>query len=142
MKKTYVIKGKTEAKWWLVDVKDQKLGRVASKIAQVLMGKHKPEFTPGVLMGDSVIVVNAAEISVNPTREKERVYYRHSGYPGGLKAVTFPHMLESHPERIIETAVWGMLPHNKHGRKLMKRLKVYAGNEHPHAGQNPEKLEL
>ena len=142
MEKTYVIKGKTETKWWLVDAQDQKLGRLASKIAPVLLGKHKPNFTPGVLMGDAVIVINASGISVNPTREKERVYYRHSGYPGGLKAVPYPDMLENHPDRIIRTAVWGMLPHNKHGRKLMKRLKVYGGGEHPHAGQNPEKLEI
>jgi len=142
VKKTYVIKGNLESKWWIVDAQDQKLGRLATKIAQLLMGKHKPEFTPGVLMGDSVIVVNAKGISVNPTREKERVYYRHSGYPGGLRAVTFPRMLETHPDRIIKTAVWGMLPHNKHGRKLMKRLKVYSGSVHPHAGQNPEIVEI
>lgn len=142
MKKTYVIKGKAESKWWLVDAQDQKLGRLATQIAHVLMGKHKPDFTPGVLMGDSVIVINAAGISVNPTREKEKVYYRHSDYPGGLKAVTFPRMLETHPDRIIKIAVWGMLPHNKHGRKLMKRLKIYGGSEHPHTGQNPEKLEI
>lgn len=142
MKKTYVIKGSAESKWWLVDAQDQRLGRLATKIAHLLLGKHKPEFTPGVLMGDSVIVVNASGISVNPTREKERVYYRHSGYPGGLRAVTFPRMLETHPDRIIKAAVWGMLPHNKHGRKLMKRLKIYSGNDHPHAGQNPETVEL
>ena len=90
MEKTYVIKGKAETKWVLVDAKDQKLGRIASVIAGLLMGKHKPNFTPGVLMGDSVIVINAKGIKVNPTREKEKVYYRHSGYPGGLKAVKFP----------------------------------------------------
>ncbi len=142
MKKTYVIKGSTESKWWIVDAQDQKLGRLATKVAHLLLGKHKPEFTPGVLMGDSVIVVNAGGISVNPTREKERVYYRHSGYPGGLRAVTFPKMRETHPDRIIKTAVWGMLPHNKHGRKLLKRLKIYSGDVHPHAGQNPETVEI
>ena len=124
MEKTYVIKGKTVSKWCLVDAKDQKLGRLASKIATLLMGKHKPEYTPGVLMGDSVIVINAKEIKVNPTREKEKIYYRHSGYPGGLKAVTFPDQLENHPDRVIKSAVWGMLPHNKHGRHLLKRLKT------------------
>jgi len=106
------------------------------------MGKHKPEYTPGVLMGDSVIVINAKEIKVNPTREKEKIYYRHSGYPGGLKAVTFPDQLENHPDRVIKSAVWGMLPHNKHGRHLLKRLKIYGGQEHPHAGQNPEVVEI
>jgi large subunit ribosomal protein L13 len=142
VEKTYVIKGKTESKWCLVDAKDQKLGRLASKIATLLMGKHKPEYTPGVLMGDSVIVINAKEIKVNPTREKEKIYYRHSGYPGGLKAVTFPDQLENHPDRVIKSAVWGMLPHNKHGRHLLKRLKIYGGQEHPHAGQNPEVVEI
>ena len=142
MEKTYVIKGKTESKWYLVDAKDQKLGRVASKIATLLMGKHKPEYTPGVVMGDSVIVINAKEIKVNPTREKEKIYYRHSGYPGGLKAVTFPHQLENHPDRVIKSAVWGMLPHNKHGRRLLKRLKIYSGKKHPHTGQKPEVVEI
>lgn len=142
MDKTYVIKGKAESKWWLVDAKNQKLGRVSSRITQLLMGKHKPEFTPGVLMGDSVIVINASEISVNPTREKEKIYYRHSGYPGGLKAVSFPRQLEQHPDRVIKSAVRGMLPHNKHGRKLLKRLKIYGGSEHPHSGQRPEQVEF
>ena len=142
MEKTYVIKGKTEPKWYLIDAKDKKLGRIASKIATLLMGKHKPEYTPGVIMGDSVIVINAKEISVNPTREKEKIYYRHSGYPGGLKAVTFPYQMENHPDRIIKSAVWGMLPHNKYGRKLFKRLKVYSGNKHPHTGQNPKVVEI
>ena len=138
MEKTYVIKGKTESKWCLVDAKDQKLGRLASKVSTLLMGKHKPEYTPGVLMGDSVIVINAKDIKVNPTREKEKIYYRHSGYPGGLKAVSFPDQLENHPDRVIKSAVWGMLPHNKHGRHMLKRLKIYSGQEHTHAGQKPE----
>jgi len=142
VKKTYVIKGKTEPNWLLVDAQDQKLGRLATKVAQLLLGKHKPDFTPGVLMGDSVIVINAKGIVVNPTREKERVYYRHSGYPGGLKAVTYSRMMETHPDRIIRTAVWGMLPHNKHGRQLIKRLKVYSGAQHPHTGQKPEQVEI
>ena len=142
MEKTYVIKGKTESKWCLVDAKDQKLGHLASKVATLLMGKHKPEYTPGVLMGDSVIVINAKDIKVNPTREKEKIYYRHSGYPGGLKAVSFPDQLENHPDRVIKSAVWGMLPHNKHGRRLLKRLKIYGGPEHPHTGQKPEVVEI
>jgi len=142
VEKTYVIKGKTESKWCLVDAKDQKLGHLASKVATLLMGKHKPEYTPGVLMGDSVIVINAKDIKVNPTREKEKIYYRHSGYPGGLKAVSFPDQLENHPDRVIKSAVWGMLPHNKHGRRLLKRLKIYGGPEHPHTGQKPEVVEI
>ena len=142
MEKTYVIKGKAESKWCLVDAKDQKLGRLASKVAALLLGKHKPKYTPGVQMGDSVIVINAKDIKVNPTREKEKVYYRHSDYPGGLKAVTYPHQLRNHPDRIIKFAVWGMLPHNKHGRQLLKRLKIYSGQEHPHTGQKPEVVEI
>ncbi len=140
MEKTYVIKGKPESNWVLVDAEGQNLGRLASQVAHLLMGKHKADFTPGVLMGDSVVVINAKKVKVNPTREKEKIYYRHSNYPGGLKAVTYPHMLADHPERVILFAVKGMLPHNKHGRAMMKRLKVYAGPEHPHKGQNPQKV--
>lgn len=139
MEKTFVNKGQTELKWVLVDAEGQKLGRMASHIAHLLMGKDKPNYAPGVTMGDGVIVINAKSVVVNPTREKEKIYYRHSNYPSGLKAVTYPRMLETHPERIIEFAVKGMLPHNRCGRSLLKRLKVYAGSEHPHAGQNPEK---
>ena len=142
MEKTYVIKGKIESNWLLVDANDQRLGRLATKVAQLLLGKHKPDYTPGVAMGDSVIVINAKGIKVNPTREKEKVYYRHSGYPGGLKAVTYTRQLTEHPDRIIKAAVWGMLPHNKIGRRLMKRLKIYAGSKHPHTGQNPQKVEV
>lgn len=140
MEKTFVIKGQPESKWVLIDAKDQKLGRLATKIAAILMGKNKPEYTPGSAMGDSVIVINAKYINVNPTREKEKVYYRHSNYPGGLKAVTYTEQLENHPDRIIKFAVKGMLPHNKYGRKLMKRLKVYRSAEHPHRGQNPTEV--
>lgn len=141
MEKTYVIKGQPESKWVLVDAKGQKLGRLATKIAAILMGKNKPEYTPGSAMGDSVIVINAKHIQVNPTRVKEKIYYRHSNYPGGLKAVTYSDQLENHPDRIIKFAVKGMLPHNKYGRKLMNRLKVYRSAEHPHKGQNPTKVE-
>jgi len=142
VEKTYVVKGQEESSWFLVDAKGQNLGRLASTVSSILLGKHKPTFTPGVPMGDFVIVINAKDIQVNPTRVKEKVYYRHSNYPGGLKAVTYPHMLEKNPERIIHAAVKGMLPHNKHGRKLMGRLKVYAGPDHPHQGQKPEELKI
>ncbi|MBM3137129.1 MAG: 50S ribosomal protein L13 [Chloroflexi bacterium] len=141
VEKTFVNKGKPETQWLLIDANGQKLGRMATKIAHLLMGKHKPNYAPGVTMGDSVIVINASGVKVNTTREKEKVYYRHSNYPGGLKEVTYPHMLEDHPERIIEFAVKGMLPHNRYGRALLKRLKVYAGSTHPHQGQNPEKMD-
>lgn len=141
MEKTYVIKGQPETNWVLIDAKDQPLGRMATKIAAILMGKHKPDFTPGVTMGDSVIVINASGVKVNATREKEKVYYRHSNYPGGLKEVRYPDQLKNHPDRIIESAVKGMLPHNRYGRKLMGRLRVFAGSEHPHMGQTPKKID-
>lgn len=141
MEKTYVIKGQPESNWVLVDAKGKKLGRLATTIASVLMGKNKPDFTPGSVMGDSVIVINAKHVKVNQTRVKEKIYYRHSNYPGGLKAVTYTEQLEKYPYRIIKFAVKGMLPHNKYGRKLMKRLKVYSGAEHPHKGQQPKTVE-
>jgi len=138
---TYVIKGEVETKWVLFDAAGQKLGRMATKIATILIGKHKPNYTPGVAMGDSVIVINAEKVQVNPTRARDKVYYRHSNYPGGLKAVKYARMLEVNPDRIIRFAVKGMLPRNKIGRKLLGRLRVYAGPDHPHKGQNPEKME-
>ena len=141
MEKTYVIKGQPETNWVLIDAKDQALGRLATQIAAILMGKHKPDFTPGVTMGDSVIVINASRIQANPTRVKEKVYYRHSNYPGGLKAVSYPDQLKNHPDRIISAAVKGMLPHNRYGRKLMGRLRIFAGSEHPHLGQAPKKID-
>jgi large subunit ribosomal protein L13 len=138
VEKTYVIKGKPESNWILVDAKDQKLGRLATQIATYLMGKHKPTYTPGVEMGDFVVVVNASEIAISATRMEEKVYHKHSNYPGGLRSVSMGDMLANNPERVIREAVWGMLPHNKVGRHVLKRLKIYAGAEHPHQGQNPE----
>lgn len=142
MEKTYVIKGQPETNWVLIDAEGETLGRLASKISAVLMGKHKPDFTPGTAMGDSVIVINAKGIQANATRVKEKVYYRHSNYPGGLKAVPYPDQLANHPDRIIKSAVKGMLPHNRYGDELMRRLRVFAGAEHPHVGQQPKKLDL
>jgi large subunit ribosomal protein L13 len=136
--KTYVPKGKQEGEWQVVDANEQILGRVATKIAMILMGKTKPQYTPGVDTGDYVIVLNASKIAVTGNRLTDKIYYAHSGYPGGLKAISLKDQLKSHPERVIESAVWGMLPHNKWGRVLMKKLKVYGGNEHPHAAQNPK----
>jgi large subunit ribosomal protein L13 len=141
VEKTYVIKGQPETNWVLIDAKDQTLGRLATKIAATLMGKHKPDFTPGVTMGDSVIVINASEVKANSTRVKEKIYYRHSNYPGGLKAVSYPDQLANHPDRIIKSAVKGMLPHNRYGRKLMGQLRVFAGSEHPHKGQTHKKID-
>jgi len=127
--------------WVLVDANDQTLGRLVTQIAILLWGKHKPQFTPGVEVGDHVIVVNAERIRVTGNKLDDKMYYRTSGRPGGLKAINLRDLLAKHPERVIQKAVWGMLPHNRYGRKLMKKLRVYAGPDHPHAAQNPKPIE-
>jgi large subunit ribosomal protein L13 len=127
--------------WVLVDANDQTLGRLATQIATLLLGKHKPGFTPGVEMGDFVIVVNADRIKVTGKKLDDKFYYRHSRYPGGLKAINLRDQLAKHPERVIERAVWGMLPHNRMGRHLMRKLRVFAGPDHPHAAQQPKPME-
>ena len=141
VEKTYVPKaGEVTREWILVDANDQNLGRLATRIASVLLGKHKPNFTPGTDTGDFVVVVNAERIRVTGNKMEEKIYYRHSMYPGGLKSISLRQQLEKHPERVIQDAVWGMLPHNKLGRQIIKKLKVYAGPDHPHAAQNPKPL--
>ena len=145
MYKTYYPKKEEiESSWYIVDANGENLGRLATRIATTLIGKHKPTFTPGVEMGDYVIVTNAGGITVTGTRTNSKLdtkkYYRHSGYPGGLKTRTLRQLLETHPDRVIRSAVWGMLPHNKRGRSLLKRLRVFATAEHPHEAQNPEPL--
>jgi large subunit ribosomal protein L13 len=136
--KTYVLKGKQEPEWLLVDATGQGIGRLASQVAYYLLGKHKPTFTPGVDMGDVVVVINAADLAITQKRLDEKNYYSHSGYPGGLKTVNLREQMRVHPERVITAAVWGMLPHNRMGRSILKRLKVYAGSEHPHVAQDPK----
>jgi len=128
--------------WYVVDAKGQTLGRIASRVAAILRGKHKPIYTPWLDCGDFVIVVNAEKITVTGNRLDDKVYYRHSGYIGGLKQITLRDQLTRHPERVLEAAVRGMLPNNRLGRKQAKKLKVYAGAAHPHAAQKPVKLEL
>jgi large subunit ribosomal protein L13 len=141
VQKTYYPKeAEIERDWVLVDANDQTLGRLATQIAAVLLGKHKPSFTPGVEMGDYVIVINARHIKVTGNKLTDKIYYRHSGYPGGTKAIALGEQLEKHPERVIERAVWGMLPHNRMGRQLMRKLRVYAGADHPHDAQTPKSL--
>lgn len=141
MFKTYYPKAaEIDCQWLLVDANGQNLGRLATRIAAFLLGKHKPTFTPGVEMGDYVVVINAERITVTGKKLTEKIYYRHSMYPGGLKAINLRDQLRKHPERVIRAAVWGMLPHNKMGRHIIKRLKVYAGVEHPHTAQNPQKV--
>jgi large subunit ribosomal protein L13 len=137
--KTYYPKqNDIRQEWHLVDANEQNLGRLAAKIARILLGKHRPDFTPGVDLGDYVVVVNAERITVTGKKMVEKNYYRHSMYPGGLKTISLKDQLVKHPDRVIRAAVWGMLPHNKLGRQLIKKLKVYAGPDHPHAGQNPK----
>ncbi len=128
--------------WWLVDAADLPLGRLASEVAQLIRGKHKPTFAPHMDGGDFVVVVNAEKVAVTSGKSQEKIYYRHSGYPGGLKEETFESLLERRPEQVIERAVRGMLPKNRLGRQLIKKLKVYAGPDHPHAAQQPKPLEL
>lgn len=141
--KTYQAKPlEVEREWLLIDAQDQVLGRVATKAAQLLKGKHKPQYTPHVDTGDFVVIINADKIKVTGTKAFSKEYYRHSGYPGGLKSETFTEAMEKHPERVVEHAVFGMLPKNTLGRAMGKKLKVYTGSEHPHAAQKPRKIEL
>ncbi len=128
--------------WYLVDATGQTLGRLASQIARLLMGKHKPNYTPGVDMGDFVVVINAERIRVTGRKLDQKIYYRHSGYPGGLKETTLREMLAKHPERVLYLAVKRMLPKTRLGRKQLKRLKVYAGPTHPHQAQKPKPITL
>ena len=121
--------------WHVIDASGKTLGRLASAVATLLMGKHKPIYTPNLNTGDFVIVVNAAKVRVTGNKAQQKVYYRHSGYPGGLKSVTLERMMQTHPTRVIEYAVKGMLPHNRLGRDMLRRLKVYAGDTHPHQAQ-------
>jgi len=137
----YPKKDEIKREWVLVDANDQNLGRLATKIAEVLLGKHKPEYTPGVEMGDFVVVVNAERIKVTGNKMENKIYYRHSRYPGGLKAIKLRDQLQKHPERVLQSAVWGMLPHNRMGRHLLKGLKVYAGPNHPHEAQTPKPID-
>ena len=141
MQKTYIPKANDiHQDWVLVDDNEQNLGRLASKIAQVILGKHKPSFTPGVDAGDFVVVINAERVRVTGNKLDDKMYYHHTGYPGGLKSISLRRQLATHPDRVLRRAVWGMLPHNKLGRAMIKKLKIYAGPDHPHAAQNPKPL--
>ncbi len=143
MRKTYSAKPEEiERTWYVVDAEGKTLGRLAAEIAKILRGKHKPIYTPHVDTGDYVIVINADKVRVTGKRLDQKIYYRHSGYIGGLKAVSLRRMLETHPERVIEHAVKGMLPKNRLGRKMYKKLKVYASPDHPHQAQKPQPLDL
>jgi len=128
--------------WFIVSARGVPLGRLASKVAHVLRGKHKPTYTPHVDTGDFVIITDAAEVIVTGNKATQKIYYRHSGYPGGLKAESFKHYVERAPEKLVREAVEGMLTHNVLGRQQLRKLKVYAGSEHPHQAQQPRPLEL
>lgn len=143
MEKTFVTKNEdVQREWFVVDAAGQTLGRLATQVAHMLRGKHKPIYSPSVDAGDYVIVVNAEKIHVTGRKMDQKMYYRHSGYPGGLKEITLRNLLQKHPTRVIEHAVRGMLPKNRLGRQMFKKLKVYAGPDHPHEAQQPEPLEL
>ncbi|MFN9871845.1 MAG: 50S ribosomal protein L13 [Cyanobacteriota bacterium] len=131
-----------DRQWYLVDAADQTLGRLASEVAQVLRGKNKPTYTPHLDTGDFVVVINADKIRVSGNKPTQKLYRRHSGRPGGMKTETFAHLQARLPERIVEKAIKGMLPHNALGRQLFRKLKVYKGSEHPHAAQKPQILPL
>jgi large subunit ribosomal protein L13 len=134
--------GDIERKWYIVDANDLILGRVATQIATVLRGKHRPQYSPHADCGDHVIVINAEKIRVTGNKESDKIYYRHSGYAGGLKSITLEKQRERFPERIIELAVKGMMPKGPLGRSMLKKLKVYTGEDHPHTAQQPEAMKL
>ena len=141
--KTKTLKiSEIEKDWWIVDAESQILGRLASKIAQILRGKHKVNFVPHMDNGDCVVVVNAEKVMVTGNKENNKSYFRHTGYVGGVKMTNLAHLRRTYPERIIEKAVKGMLPHNKLGRRMLGHLKVYSGSDHPHIAQNPKILDI
>ncbi len=141
--KTYMARDvDIEKKWHIVDADGKTVGRLATKVAMTLMGKDKPQFTPHADSGDFVIVVNAEKVNFTGKKWNQKTYYSHSGYPGGLKSITAENLLKTKPEEIIRNAVWGMLPKNKWQNRLIKRLKIYTGNAHPHKAQEPVELEV
>ena len=140
--KTYMARSQdVEKRWHLIDAADKSVGRVATRVANLLRGKGKPQFTPHADVGDFVVVVNASKVKLTGQKLDQKVYYRHSGYPGGLKSVTARRLLETMPEEVLRRAVWGMLPKNKWQKKLIKRLKIYTSDAHPHAAQGPVPFE-
>jgi len=143
MKRTFSARPATvERRWFVVDAANRPLGRLASQVASRLRGKHKPEYTPHIDTGDYIVVINAAQVAVTGAKRTQKMYWNHSGYPGGMKGTTFDKLMDKAPERAIELAVKGMLPKGPLGRAMYRKLKVYAGNEHKHASQQPEPLSL
>jgi len=142
MRTYFPKKEERESKWYLIDAQDKVLGRLSVTIATILTGKNKPSYTPFLDMGGYVIVINASKVKLTGKKLKQKIYYRHSGYPGGLKEIRADKLMAKAPEKMIKLAVRGMLPKNKLGRAFLKKLKVYAGNEHPHQAQKPEPLTI
>ena len=141
--KTYSANKETvKRNWYVVDASNKVLGRMATEIANRLRGKHKAEYTPHVDTGDYIVVVNAEKVKVTGNKARDKTYYHHTGYPGGIKSITFEKLLDKAPEKAIEVAVKGMMPKNKLSRAMLSKLKVYAGNDHPHAAQQPQALEI
>jgi large subunit ribosomal protein L13 len=141
--KTFTAKPQSvQRDWYVVDAADKTLGRLATEIARRLRGKHKPEYTPHVDTGDYIVVINAEKVKVTGNKTSDKIYYRHTGYPGGLRSMSFEQMIDRAPERVIELAVKGMLPKGPLGRAMYSKLKVYAGNEHPHTAQQPQALNI
>lgn len=142
---TFVPSGKDleqSRKWYLIDASGKTVGRLATQAARILMGKNKPTYTPFMDLGDHVVVINADKVVFTGNKLTDKIYYRHTGYPGGLKEISAQKQMDRHPERVLESAIRGMLPKTKLGRKMGKKLKVYAGSNHPHQAQQPERLEL
>ncbi|HUH37131.1 MAG TPA: 50S ribosomal protein L13 [Spongiibacteraceae bacterium] len=141
--KTFSAKpGAVAQDWFLVDASGKTLGRLAAEIAHRLRGKHKPEFTPHVDTGDYIVVINAEKVRVTGNKASDKIYHHHTGFPGGIKSISFEKLIDKAPERVLQTAVKGMLPHNVLGRAMLKKLKVYAGDAHPHAAQQPQPLQI
>ncbi|WP_461515932.1 50S ribosomal protein L13 [Porticoccus sp.] len=141
--KTFIAKPETvQRDWFVVDAADKTLGRLAAEVASRLRGKHKPEYTPHVDTGDYIVVVNAKQVRVTGNKAKDKIYHHHTGYPGGLKSISFEKLIDKAPERTIQNAIKGMLPKGPLGRAMFKKLKVYAGAEHPHTAQQPQELNI
>tara|TARA_B100001123_G_C14669041_1_gene772772 strand:+ start:169 stop:597 length:429 start_codon:yes stop_codon:yes gene_type:complete len=142
MKTLSIKKEQISRDWYIVDATDRKLGRLASEVAQVIRGKHKPFYTPNLDMGDFVVVINADKVILSGNKANQKEYWKHTGFPGGQKVISYSDMQSKYPDRIINNAVKGMLPHNRLGKKLLTHLKVYAGGKHPHESQKPQKLDI
>lgn len=141
--KTFSAKPETVKRdWYVIDATGQTLGRLATEVARRLRGKHKPEYTPHVDTGDYIVIINAEKVAVTGKKASDKIYYSHTGYPGGIKAISFEKLIARAPERVIEGAVKGMLPNNPLGRDMYRKLKVYAGTEHPHTAQQPQELKI